>query len=159
MNPSNLRSSWELPYDLVQAYGPTKSSSESITRKPLGELDHNLNKEWDLENNLAHSYGKLADAENHLPKFSDAEHAALLATAVNNAVLDQTHLLESKLLEWQLEREKLNVMLTEKDEQLRVHSLDISKFQKELLEAKQEAAGYKVQTKALALRVQVLYHS
>ena len=150
MNPTNLRSSWELPSDLIQTYGSSKSGAD--IRKPLGEIDTNTNSEW---NNLTHTYGKLTDVESHLPKFSDAEHASLVEVAVNNAITEQVRVLESKQIEWQTEREKLMNILTERDNQLSDCTTELSICQKDLLEVKQESAGFKVQTKALAIRVQV----
>jgi len=165
--PTNLRSSWDLPSSISSQYSskPVTSftnapvisnirsrsswedATETTSKKPTV-----IKPSWDLPTNLTHAYG---NSDEHLAKYSEAEHQTLLDNAL--AVLTGDH--EKKMLdketEWVAEKDILQGSILDLEKKFSENAGSSLKSEQLIQEAQQETMLSKMQTKALTHRVQV----
>lgn len=168
--PTNLRSSWDLPSSITNQYSSksatsftnasvisnirsrssweetteTTSSSKKFTTAPKSS--------WDLPSNLTRAYG---NNDEHLAKYSEAEHQTLLDDAVAVVASEHEKTLEAKQAEWTAEKEVFQAKIQEMEQRVKESTGSTAKSQDLIQEAQQEAMLSKMQTKALTHRVQV----
>ena len=150
--PSNLRSSWDLPTSFQKVYG----SNETITLQSevSGNCESSPTKDnWDLPSAISQAYVGM-DVE-HVAKYSEAEHSALLTDALSDALMRHREATSQSEVVWKEERDCLLKKLTEAEQSLSLHAEKLSSQADSLRRVQDDLGVSNMQTKALTLRVQV----
>lgn len=139
---------WDLPTDLTRAYAVKEVASNSSTNSVDISRTNNI-EEDDAEKE---SLGVLNE---HLPKYSEAEHNTLLEIALREAEQKSKDLLQKRVNEWELEKEKLKNDLNMLRDEHSTQQASYKQSNVELTTVNEELLLMKMQTKALTHRLQV----
>jgi hypothetical protein len=165
--PTNLRSSWDLPSSITSQYSSKPLTSftdapaisnirsrsswedepETSSKKPTVSKQS-----WELPSNLTRAYG---NNNEHIAKYSEAEHQTLLGAAVSAANSEHEKKVQVLEVEWSAEKQTLEARILQLEKKATDSAGSNQKSEELIQEAQQEAMLSKMQTKALTHRVQV----